>query len=79
METDPAETYDILTINWKHAQGDFSQNVRQEGTLTIFLAATNNATDGSQVGFTATGIVPVLDGYIVTEWGVGVAQVGKLT
>lgn len=77
METDSAETYDTLVINWKHAQGDFSQNVRQEGSLTLFLATTNN--DASQVGEDLIGIMAVLDKYIVTEWGVGILQEGNIT
>jgi len=77
MEADPNETYDTLVINWTNTQGDFSQNVRQEGSLTIYLPTTNN--DTNQVGVATTGIVPVLDQYIVTEYGVGVAQAGNLT
>ena len=77
LETDSAETYDTVVINWTHAQGDFSQNVRQEGSLTLFLPVTNNATN--QVGVATIGIMAVLDGYIVTEFGVGVAQIGNIT
>lgn len=79
-ETQLAETYDTLVINWKNAQGDFSQNVVQKGSLTLFLPVTNNATN--QVGSTtigAEGIVPVLDQYVVTEYGVGIAQIGNIT
>jgi len=75
-----AERYDTLVINWTNAQGDFSMNVRQEGTLTIFLPVEDNTT--SQVAEPTGGnssIVQVLDKYIVTEWGVGAAQIGKLT
>jgi len=66
-------TYDTLVIGWVNKQGDFSQNVRQEGNLTIFLPTANNGTN--QV----IDIVNTLDNYIVTEYGVGVAQAGNLS
>jgi len=77
FETQSAETYDTLVINWVNTQGDFSANVRQEGALTIFLPVTDNATN--QVGVALIGIVAVLDQYIVTEHGTGVVQIGNIT
>lgn len=77
LESDTAETYDTMVINWTNLQGDFSANVRQEGSLTVFLPVTNNATN--QVGVATIGIMAVLDAYIVTEYGVGVAQIGNIT
>ena len=71
------ETYDTVVINWTNVQGGFSDNVRQEGSVTIFLPVTNNATN--QVSAASTGILHVLDAYIVTCWGVGAVQDGKQT
>jgi hypothetical protein len=73
LETQDANTYDTLVINWTNLQGDFSANVRQEGSLTLFLPVENNNTN--QV----TDIVTTLDNYIVTEYGTGIPQVGNLT
>ena len=77
LETGLTETYDTLVINWTHAQGAFSQNVRQEGSVTLFLPVTNNGTN--QVGVATTGIMAVLDAYVVTLYGVGTAQIGNIT
>ena len=69
--------YDTIVLNWTHAQGDFSMNVRQEGSLTIFLPVEDNATN--QVGVANIGVVDVLDAYIVDVFGIGVDHLGDLT
>ena len=69
--------YDTVVINWTRATGDFSMNVRQEGTVTLCLPADDNATN--QVGVALTGIMAVLDKYIVTEYGIGAVQIGNIT
>ncbi len=74
---DTAETYDKVVITWENIQGAFSANVRQEGSVTLFLPVTDNGTN--QVGVASIGIMAVLDAYIVTAWGVGTAQIGNIT
>lgn len=72
-----ANRYDTVVINWTNTKGDFSQNVRQEGAITLCLPVDDNATN--QVGLAAKGIMAVLDKYIVTEYGIGAAQIGNIS
>lgn len=66
-------TYDIVTIGWESTKGDWSQNVRHEGTIVLALPVEDNATN--QV---AT-IMTTLDSYIATSLGVGATLSGSLT
>lgn len=77
IDAQVTETYDTVVIGWKHTQGGFSENIRQEGNVTLYLPVTNNATN--QVSAATIGILHVLDTYIVTTFGVGAAQDGKQT
>lgn len=78
FETDgiTANKYDELIINWEYTHNHTLTGTMQQGTIHIFLPVEDNGT--SQVG-SATGIVPVLDKYIATEWGVSSAQIGNLS
>lgn len=69
--------YDTVVINWARIEGNFSQDVRHAGAITLFLPVDDNAT--SQVGEAAIGIMAVLDKYIVTEYGIGIAQIANIT
>lgn len=60
-------TYDTVVIGWENVQGDFSQNVRQEGNITLYLPVENNATNQGAT------LVTTLNSYIVTSLGVGTA------
>ena len=66
------ETYDFITIEWKSKLENGGVIFNQANQmLTIALPVTNN--NASQVGVATTGIVAVLEKYIVTEWKVGSA------
>jgi hypothetical protein len=56
--------YDLITVNWTNTQGDFSQNVRQTGSVVIALPKDNNTTNQQ------TDIKDCLNKYIYTIWGV---------
>ena len=60
-------TYDLVVINWTNTQGDFSQNVRQDGSIIIALPLDDNGTNQQ------LDIINTLNKYIVTEYGVSSA------
>lgn len=66
-------TYDTVVINWENLQGDFSGNVNQQGTVTLFLPVS------VIVGEQTEEIVTILDDLLVTTYGIGSAQVGNLS
>ena len=66
------ETYDTITIEWKTKLENGGVIFNQANqTLSIALPITNN--NAGQVGVATHGIVPVLEKYIVTEFGIGSA------
>ena len=66
------ETYATITIEWKSKMENNGVIFNQANqSLAIALPRTDHAT--SQVGAATTGIVPVLEKYIVTEHGIGTA------
>lgn len=65
--------YDCVNIHWIRSKKSFSGDHSHRGVTKLFLPVEDNAT--SQVGVAATGIIAVLNKYIVTEWGVGEAVV----
>ena len=69
--------YDMLNINWEYTNNHTLTGTDQRGTIILALPIENNAT--SQVGVATVGVVPILDKYIVTEYGVSSAQASKLT
>jgi hypothetical protein len=60
--------YDLVTIRYNRANRSITGDHTHEGAITLFLPVEDN--DTSQVN-AADGIVPILNNYIVTEWGVG--------
>jgi len=68
--------YHILTINWEYTANHTLTGTDQRGSIILALPAEDAA--DSQVNKATVGIVPVLDKYIVTEYGVSVAQAAKL-
>ena len=66
------ETYDTVTIEWKSKMENNGVIFNQANqSLAIALPVTNN--NASQVGAATTGIIAVLEKYIVTEHGIGTA------
>ena len=57
-------------MNVNHVQG-VAKVDHEEGVVTLYLPVEDNAT--SQVGVATTGIIAVLEKYLVTEYGVGTA------
>ena len=72
-----ANRYDTLVINYTSIDGSYSQNIRHQGSITLYLPVDDNATN--QVGVALIGIMAVLDKYIVTEYGIGSVQIGNIT
>lgn len=62
--------YDLLTINYAIDGGNYTKT-QQPGAVHLYLPIEGN--DLSQVDVATVGIVPVLNKYIATEWGVGLA------
>ena len=63
--------YASVTINWESESGGIVGNHTHAGAIHLFLPVEDAAT--SQVGVATTGILAVLNKYIVTEYGVGTA------
>lgn len=59
--------YDTVVINWVNSQGDWSMNVKQQGSVVLFLPLDNNTTNQQ------ANIIATLNAYIVTDLGVGSA------
>jgi len=64
-----ANRYDTVVINWENIQGDFSANVRQEGSVILFFPMDDNATNQQ------AAVIGALNTYVAgaTGWGVGSA------
>lgn len=63
--------YDEIVITWVKDVKDIGGNHPHGGAVILYLPVEDN--DTNQVGVATTGIVPVLNKYIVTEYGVGSA------
>lgn len=59
--------YDTIVLNWERATGDFSNNVRQQGSIVMFFPMDNNGTNQQ------AAVLAVLNAYAVTAHGVGSA------